>query len=113
MSSSVWYALIDVRSGEPREDGQTADSPPPWKLAVELLRSLTVAAVVACLAARGEIDTAAGGIVLGLALWAGFPLVLLAGSVIWENVAVRAAAVHAGDWLVKLALIGAIVAAWQ
>jgi uncharacterized protein involved in cysteine biosynthesis len=30
--------------------------PPTWKLAVELLRSLTMAAVVAGLAVRGEID---------------------------------------------------------
>jgi peptidoglycan/LPS O-acetylase OafA/YrhL len=61
------------------------EQPPPWKLAVELLRSLVVAAVVAGLAAQGEIDDWTGGLVLGLALWIGFPVVLWTGAMIWER----------------------------
>jgi hypothetical protein len=42
-------------------------------------------------------------------LWAGFPLVLLTGSVIWEKVHPATAAMHAGDWLIKLLLIAVII----
>jgi hypothetical protein len=86
---------------------------PSWKLAVELLRCLILAAVVAGLASQGEIDAWTGGLVLGLALWLGFPFVLWVGAVIHENTPVRLAAVHGGDWLAKLLLVAVIVAVWQ
>jgi len=86
---------------------------PAWKLAVELLRCLILAAVVAGLASQGEIDAWTGGLVLGLALWLGFPFVLWVGAVIHENTPVRLAAIHGGDWLAKLLLVAVIVAVWQ
>ena len=89
------------------------DSMPPWKLAVELLRCLVVAAVVAGLAAQGRIDDPAGGVLLGLALWVGFPFVLWVGAVLHEGTPWKLAVIHGGDWLVKLPLVAAIVAAWQ
>jgi hypothetical protein len=33
--------------------------------------------------------------------------------VIWEAVPMRIAAAHAGDWLLKLLLVAAIVGAWR
>ena len=47
--------------------------------------------------------------VLALIIWVGFPLVLLTGSVIWEKVHPATAAMHAGDWLLKLVLIAVSV----
>lgn len=49
---------------------------------------------------------------LALALWVAFPAVLLAGSVFHERVPVPLAAIHAGDWLIKLLLITGIVGLW-
>lgn len=49
---------------------------------------------------------------LGLALWLGFPFVLLTGSMIWDRVPAPTAALHAGDWLLKLVVISAIVGLW-
>jgi hypothetical protein len=46
-------------------------------------------------------------------VWIGFPVVLLAGSVFHENVPFRLAALHAGDWLVKLLVIAVIVGVWH
>jgi Protein of unknown function (DUF1761) len=86
---------------------------PPWKLAVELLRGLVLAAVVAGLAVQGEIDDAAGGLALGLALWVGFPAVLWGGAVLHGESPWRLAAIHAGDWLAKLLVLGALLSAWQ
>lgn len=88
-------------------------TPPPWKLGVELARCAVVAAVVAGLAAVGGIGSIGAGALLGLALWAAFPVVLLAGSVIWEDVNPGLAALHAGDWLAKLVLVAVVVSVWQ
>jgi hypothetical protein len=54
-----------------------------------------------------------GGALLGLVLWVGFPLVLWTGAVIHEATPVRLAALHAGDWLLKLLLIGVVVVVLQ
>ena len=77
------------------------------------MRCLVLAAVVAGLASRGEIDAWTSGLVLGAVLWIGFPLVLWTGAVVHERTPVKLAAIHAGDWLVKLLVIGVIVSVWQ
>jgi len=59
--------------------------PPPWKLAIELLRSLILATVVAGLASHADIDEPGDGVALGLALWIGFPVVLWTGAMSWES----------------------------
>jgi hypothetical protein len=102
--------LVALRGADPAAAEAT---PPPWKLAVELVRCALVAAVVAALAALAEVDSAGEGALLGLALWTAFPFVLLTGSVIWENVRPGLAALHAGDWLAKLLLVAVVVSVWQ
>jgi len=69
--------------------------------------------VAAGVEAQGEIDQWTDGLVLGLALWIGFPFVLWTGAMLHENTPLELAAIHAGDWLVKLLLIGVIVSIWQ
>jgi len=86
---------------------------PPWLLAVEVAKHLVVAAVVAGIAAGIGITGWPPAVLLGLALWVGFPVILLLGSVVHEKVPWRLAALHAGDWLVKLLLIAVIVGVWK
>jgi Protein of unknown function (DUF1761) len=86
-----------------------AEQPPPWTLAVEGLRCLILVTVVAGLASQGDIDEWTGGLALGLAFWIGFPFVLWIGAMVHENVPVRLAALHGGDWLAKLLVVGVIV----
>ena len=57
----------------------------------------------------GRVDDLAAGLVLGAALFVGFPLVLWVGAIVHEGTPVRTAVLHGGDWLVKLLAIGAIV----
>jgi hypothetical protein len=90
-----------------------AARPPAWKVLVELVRSLLVAAVVAGLADLLEITDWDEAALLAISLWVAFPIVLLVGSVIWDDVPLRLAAIHGGDWLLKLVLIAVIVGSWQ
>jgi hypothetical protein len=74
--------------------------------AAEVLRGLALAVVVLGLAAATGTDSGGGGLLLGLALWVGFPLVLWTGAVVHEGTPVRPAALHGGDWLLKLLALG-------
>lgn len=112
--SATYYAVLPAQGAE-ASDGRPAGGqpPPPWKLAVELLRSLIVAAVVAGLARHGDVDGWTGGVVLGLALWIGFPFVLWTGAMLWERTPWKLAALHGGDWLLKLPVVAVIVSVWR
>jgi Protein of unknown function (DUF1761) len=104
LSGGAYYSVL----------GPDADQRmPPWKFAAEVLRCLVLAAVVAGLASQIDVDDWTGGLLLGLVLWVGFPLVLWTGAVIHEGTPIKLAALHAGDWLVKLLLIGVIVVVLQ
>jgi Protein of unknown function (DUF1761) len=52
-------------------------------------------------------------LVLGLVLRLGFPVVLWVGAIMHENIPWRLAAIHAGDWLVKLLVVGVVVSTGQ
>lgn len=104
----AYYAALGDRVAA--TDGPPA---PAWTYAAELGRCLVLALVLAGLTARAAVDDVAGGLALGLALWVGFPLVLWVGAVVHERTPVAVAAVHAGDWLVKLLAVTALVATIQ
>ena len=86
---------------------------PAGKLVTELLRCIVLAFVIARFAALLGISSWMGAVHFGVFLWIGFPVILLIGSVLWENVPVKVAAIHAGDWLVKLLVIPIIVSVWH
>jgi hypothetical protein len=115
--SGGWYAVLGdqlAAAGSPGAAAAAAgDEPPPWTYAVELFRNLVVATVVAGLVAETGTDGWTGGLWLGLALWIGLPLVLWVGAVVHERTPVRLAAIHAGDWLLKLPAIAVVTAIWQ
>jgi hypothetical protein len=108
--SSIWYVVFAAQRKAFVPDAAGGDErPAPWKAALELLRSALVASVIAGLAAHLSADSVGEVVLLGLALFVGFPFVLLTGSVIWDNVNWRLAAIHAGDWLLKLLVISVVV----
>jgi len=86
---------------------------PAGKLVIELVRCLVLTFVIAHLVAQLGISNWLIAAHLGLLLWIAFPVVLLTGSVIWENIPVKVAAIHAGDWLVKLLVIPIILSVWH
>lgn len=112
--SSAYYAVLTPT--EKRLLGEHApdrgNRPPPLKILLELARSLVVAAVIAGLARYAGLTDVKSAVVLGLVLWVGFPAVLLTGSMMWEKTPAVTAALHAGDWLIKILATSAIVGAW-
>ena len=45
-------------------------------------------------------------------LWLGFSAMMWVGAILWERTPWQLAAIHAGDWLIKLLIIAAMVGAW-
>ncbi|GAA2845985.1 DUF1761 domain-containing protein [Nonomuraea rubra] len=110
ITSSVYYAV--ATPFERRRLGAAAPDrgrPAPWKAAVELLRTALLAGVFAWIAAQADLLSWPSALLLAVAMWVGFPLILLTGSVLWERVPVVTAVLHAGDWLLKLLLVGAVL----
>jgi hypothetical protein len=86
---------------------------PAGKLVIELVRCIVLAFVIAHLVAVIGITNWMIAAHFGLLLWIGFPVIILTGSVLWENVPVKVAVIHAGDWLVKLLVIPIILSVWR
>jgi hypothetical protein len=107
--SGVWYAIFGDRLSRLHPAYAEGGSPSGSDLVVELVRNLVVATVVASLISRLPVETWPGALMLAVALWVGFPVVLLAGSVYHEKVPAQLAAIHGGDWLLKLLAIAVIV----
>ena len=114
VSSTVWY----IAFGAERErlmgtEGGTSERTPVWMTLVELARSFILAYVLAVLFGLVGVAGVFGALGLGLLTWAGFPLVLLVGSVVWDKAPWRLTAIHAGDWPVKLLLVSIVVGLWR
>jgi len=101
--SSVFYSLAPAGHLQ-----GLSTRPRIWQAALELVRSAIVAGLVAALMAAAGWSGAGAGALLGLALSV-LPIVLLSGSVQWENVPIPRAAIHAIDWVLKLTAVGALV----
>ncbi len=86
---------------------------PAGKLVIEFVRCLVLAYVIARFVALLGVGSWMGAVQFGFLVWLGFPVILLTGSVLWENIPWKVAAIHAGDWLVKMLVIPIIVTAWR
>lgn len=114
--SSLYYGVFGEQLAKLHPayvpDPESGPRPPAWKMLVEVVRGLVVAVVLARLTAELDIVDWTGGVALGLTLWVGFPVVLWIGAVMWEKVRWKLAAIHAGDWLMKVLVIAVIVSVW-
>ncbi|HEX2027198.1 MAG TPA: DUF1761 domain-containing protein [Nitriliruptorales bacterium] len=113
VASFTYYVAFGTQLERWGSAAAESPRPPSWLMPVELVRSLVVAVVVAGLAAAVGIKTGTGAVLLALSLWVGFPMIPLTGSVLHEKVQPGLAAIHGGDWLVKLLTITVIVSLWR
>jgi hypothetical protein len=116
-TSSVWYivfgkARIELLGKEPGASVDTT-KPQPARMAVEIVRTLVVTCVLAHFVVLLGITGWISAVKLGLWLWIGFPFMILVGSVLWDKVPWKLAAIHAGDWLVKLLVMAIILGVWR
>jgi hypothetical protein len=111
--AALYYAVLAPHAVALGAAWAQRSRPPAWLMALEFAKSLVVATVVATLVSLLGITGPAGALLLGLALWIAFPVVLLLGSVTQEDVPWKLAAIHAGDWLVKLLLMAVIPGVWR
>jgi len=108
LGSAYYFAFADRLAAV--SEAARSEQPPAWQLVVvELVRNLVLSSMVGVLAAMADVETLAGGVLLGIGLWVGFPLVLWTGAVFHERTPWRLAVIHGGDWLVKLLAISVIV----
>lgn len=111
--SGAWYAGFGSQLAGLSAAYSEAARSPAWTILAELVRSFVVATVLAGLAVGIGTVGWTGAVALGLVVWIGFPAMILSGSVIHEQVPWKLAAIHAGDWLVKLLAIALIVGLWR
>ena len=116
-TSSVWYivfgkARIELLGKAPGASVDTT-KPQPARMAVEIVRTLVVTCVLAHFVVLLGITGWVSAVKLGLWVWIGFPFMILVGSVLWDKVPWKLAAIHAGDWLVKLLVMAIILGAWR
>ncbi|MGH3473902.1 MAG: DUF1761 domain-containing protein [Aeromicrobium sp.] len=109
-----YYAILGKQLATVSEAAATVGgSMKPWQLAVELLRCVVLATVIACLVSKTGADEWQEGLGLGLLLWVGFPLVLWVGAIVHERTPLKLALIHGGDWLIKLPVVAVILSVWQ
>jgi hypothetical protein len=115
VASVVWYALFgnamtELREADPAAAADSGTS--VWTVLFVVAQSLVVAFMVAYFVSRLGIVGRQGAVGVGALVWV-FPAAILLGSVVHEAVPLMLAAIHAGDWLVKLLLIAVIVGVWR
>lgn len=102
-ASSLWYSPALLGRQFLALGGVAASvAPKGLNIAGEVLRNLLMASVVCWLLARLEVNAPLG---FAAMLWLGFPVTLLSGSVLWQNVPPELALIHSGDWLMKILLV--------
>lgn len=110
--SGAYYALLGERLARLSPAYALPGRSTGATVAVELARNAVAAAGVAALAGGLDLSGLGQAMVLALGLWVAFPAVLLAGSVFHERVPPLLAAIHSGDWLLKLMAVTSIVTVW-
>jgi uncharacterized protein DUF1761 len=116
VASGAWYAVFGnaMVALQAQWRGATPpQGPEAWKMLGFLLSGLVVALAVAVVAGLIDVDGWLESAGLGLLLWVGLCATQWVGSILGEQVPVKLAAIHAGDWLAHLLIIAVVVGVWR
>ncbi|MGG4106029.1 DUF1761 domain-containing protein [Paenibacillus lautus] len=108
--SKQWASVSKVGAAVAKAD---AKHPGPLQGIAQIARTLVLTLVVAFLVSNLHIHDAGSAIGLSFILWIGFPVVLLAGSIMWEKSPVKLAVLHAGDSLLVLLIMTLFLSLWR
>jgi len=120
--SSLYYILLNkyvtaIRSAAAKETKNKKAAPSttttPNKLIIEVTRNFVLGLVLAYACGLLGVTTIGQALLLSAWLWLGFPVVLFTGLTNNEHFPARLAAIHAGDWLVKLLIFTIILSSWR
>lgn len=105
--SGIWYTLFGSLWQQLKgvADATAAEEAGLGVMIGELARTFILACVLAYFVLILELKTWVSTIRFGVIIWIGFPSLILLGSVLHENVHPGIAAIHTGDWLVKLVVM--------
>jgi hypothetical protein len=111
--SGAYYSVLATQLAAVSPVAAAGEPPTPLGIAAEVVRSTVLVTVIAAIVVQTGTDSWTGGLWLGLGLFVGFPLVLWAGAVLHEKQDLRLAAIHGGDWLLKVPIATVILSVWQ
>jgi len=110
VASSLYYMVLSpVEAKRLGDRAPDRGRPKPWQVVSELVRTAVVVTGFAWVGSHADLRDLPGGLGLAVVLWLSFPVVILLGSVTWERVSPVTAALHAGDWLLKLLLVATVL----
>jgi Protein of unknown function (DUF1761) len=113
IASSLWYSpLLFGREFLELSGFSVVPKPSALRAICELFRTFVLGYVIARFVSLLGIKSWKRALTFGLWLWIGFPVILLTGSILWQNAPWKLAAIHSGDWLVKLILIPVAMTLW-
>ena len=114
IASMMWYLSFGKQLSKlnPKAYGDMK-RPKSKEMLLEILRNVIFAFVIGYFIRYLGVMTWVEGLRLGLAFWIGFPVIILSGSVLHEKVPIKLAAIHAGDWLIKILLMTIILGVWH
>jgi Protein of unknown function (DUF1761) len=115
VGSMVWYIVFGKELATVSVAFAAALKHPrqPRRMIVVLAEGFIIALVLAYLFGLIGQVTWVGAVGIGCLLWVGLSAMQWASSIVWENVPMKMAAIHVGDWLLKLVLISAIIGLWR
>ena len=113
VASSAWYIAFGkiLAQVSPAFAGHLEEGA-SWRQPVVIVQGLVLAVVLTRLARVAGVTDWIAAVRLAIWLWIGFVGVQWVGALMWENVPWKVAAIHAGDWLIKVLIIAGIVGVW-
>jgi hypothetical protein len=109
LTSVAWYTAFAEPYADLVAASAATSTSPAVAMGVGFGRSLVVAAVLALLVHRLDVTRVRAGLGVAALARVAFPATLVVGSVVHGGVPVALAAIHAGDWLVKLVFVTTIL----
>lgn len=115
--SALYYLVLNkqvvaLRALKLNKNEDIRTTTTPNKILIDLVRTFVLGLVIAYAVQLLGITALDQAVVASFWMWLGFPVVLLVGSVIHEHFPGRLAAIHAGDWLVKILIFTIILTFW-